>query len=89
MGKIENARRRWSELRPAIKCQMAVLLAELGILALIWGKLVAIPLLLIAHIWTWKQLDWRRQDIDNLLKLIKQIYYDFKAGEEGGETGSS
>lgn len=74
MPTIGDARRRWLETRHILVGQATLLLAEAGIMVLLlkWFILGG-SLLIIIHLWAWRQARWRLRDINRLVRTVRQI----------------
>ena len=63
----------WSEKRKILVGQLTLLLGELGVLVIIlWKPIEGIIVLLIAHIWAWRQTVWRRQSMVSLIQTLRE-----------------
>lgn len=66
----------WSRTRPIVIGQIILLMAEIGLFGIIIdGKRLAIAgagLLLLAHVWSWKQAVWRHQSVVALIQTLKE-----------------
>lgn len=65
---------RWPELRSVLVGQATLILGEAAILLIIERRLLlGITLLIVAHVWGWRQTVWRKRDICALIRTLKQI----------------
>lgn len=76
MRKIERSSPGWLETRKILIGQATLLLGEVAILGVILGDVrvmeASIILLLLAHLWAWRQTVWRRQSIVSLIQTLRE-----------------
>jgi len=76
MKKTGRGQSDWLQIRKIAVGQSNLLLAEAAIVGLIYGYektfVASIVLLVMAHVWAWRQTVWRRQSIVSLIHTLRE-----------------
>jgi hypothetical protein len=74
MKKIAAVLPSWSETRPVLMQQATLALAEVGLVLLLRGRYIVGSLLLVlAHVWAWRQTIWRQQNITRIIRTMREM----------------